>query len=75
MIDLALYDNSYKPYIIKDIVISDEVELTNVTTLNYSGPVKAILINYDDHGYAKLHFDQVTLNNLQDNLFQIDDSL
>lgn len=63
-IDIALYDENYKPHIIKDVVLSDKNEFTKVT-VGYTGPVKAILINHGDHGYAKIHFDKKSLNNFE----------
>jgi len=47
----------------------------NSLALNYTGPVKAVLLNYDDYAYAKIYFDQATLKNLENNLYKIDDEL
>ena len=54
--------------------MSDE-DAINHLSLNYTGPVKAVLINYDDHAYAKIHFDEKTLTNLEDNLYRVEDEL
>lgn len=45
----------------------------NNLSLNYTGPVSAILLNYGDDGYAKVHFDKRTLDNLENNLSKIRD--
>ena len=63
-LDIALYDTDFKPHVIKDIIISDTEELTPVK-LEESIAVKAIIINHQDHAYAKLRFDQNTLNSFR----------
>lgn len=72
-IDVALYDENYKPHIIKDVVLSDKIQLTSVK-VDFKGPVKAILLNYGDHGYTKVQFDRKSMTNLERNLFKIEDA-
>jgi len=41
---------------VKDIVLSEK-EALNAVIVDFKGPVKAIVINHDDHGYCKVRFD------------------
>ena len=60
---------------LKDIVISDKEEMNEVNTSTLNFPVKAIVINHSDHAYAKVRFDQWSLNCFEEELFQIHDYL
>lgn len=71
---MAFYDNDFKAHVVKDIVISDKNAL-NPVQVDFTGPVQAIIINYDEHAYAKVRFDQKTLDSLEQNLHKIDDFL
>jgi len=65
-IDIGIYDNDYKLHMIKDFVLSDLNE-TNLVTydfinkMGYFGPVKAVILNQDDHVYSKIRFDKNTI--------------
>lgn len=52
-----------------------EKDSLNPIELNFNGPVKAIIINHDDHAYAKVRFDQRTLDTFETDLSSIDDYL
>lgn len=69
-IDVALYDKDFNQIIIKDVILSDTNELNDVEVI-FKGPVQAILINVNDHGYAKVRFDQKSLHSFEDNLYVI----
>ena len=71
---MALYDENYKPHIVGGVVLSDTEEKTKVD-VPFKGPVKGILLNHGDHGYAKVHFDKKSLDNFEQNLYKIEDSL
>ena len=73
-LNVAFYDNEFKPQIIKDIVISDKEAFTSVD-FDFKGPVQAIVINFDEHAYTKVKFDQKTIDNLERNLYKIEDAL
>jgi len=47
----------------------------NNFSLNYSSPVKAVLLNDGDYAYAKIHFDKETLDNLENDLHKVEDDL
>jgi aminopeptidase N len=71
-LNVAFYDNDFKVHVIKDIIISDKNALNQVE-FEFQGPVSAIIINFDEHAYAKIRFDQKTLDNLEKNLYKIND--
>jgi len=55
-IDLAVYDEHLHPHVVKDILISEKDALNDVI-LNFDKPVSAVIINVNDHGYAKVRYD------------------
>lgn len=73
-LNVAFYDNDFKAHVIRDIVISDKNALNQVE-FEFKGPVSAIIINFDEHAYTKVRFDQRTLDSLENNLSKIDDFL
>ena len=74
-LDIAFYDQDYKEHIISDVIIGDKQELTRVNVESVKGAVNAIVINHGAHTYAKIRYDQKTLNNLENDLYKIDDFL
>ena len=52
-----------------------EKEEFNPVTLDIKVPIKAVIINHDDHTYAKVRFDQRTLDTFESDLCSIDDYL
>lgn len=52
---------------IKDVILSDQDSEVEVP-ITYTGPVSAILINVNDHGYCKIRFDDKSLNAFVNNL-------
>lgn len=66
-LNVGFYDQDMKLHEIKGIVISDK-EALNPVNFDYKGPVRAIIINHDDHGYAKVRYDEKTLGNLEEAL-------
>lgn len=43
--------------------------------MNYSGPVKAVVLNQGDHVYTKVRFDKNTIQNFKQDGLKMDDSL
>lgn len=62
--DIAFYDEHYKEHLIKDVLINDHKELSNVK-VNFTFPVKAVMLNHGDYAYSKIRYDDYTLANLQ----------
>ena len=60
IIDIAVYDQNYNKFIIGNVVINDNNTLSKVNH-NFTFPVKAILINDNDYGYAKIRYDISTI--------------
>jgi hypothetical protein len=56
LIDISLYQEDGKAVIIKDVILSDKDSITDVQ-VEFKGPVKAIILNYNDLAYAQMHFD------------------
>lgn len=54
--NIAVYDKDFQAHEVKDVVLNDHQELTQVT-IPFKGPVKAVQLNTGDHGYAVTHFD------------------
>ena len=72
-----MYDKEYRLHMIKDYVLSDTIDNNNVslTSLNYSGPVQAVVLNQGDHVYSKVRFDKNTLKNFKQDGLKIQDPL
>jgi aminopeptidase N len=56
--------------LIKDFVLSDTDANNTVSgeflkQLNYTGPVKAVILNEGDHVYSKVRFDNNTLRSFK----------
>ena len=62
-LNVALYDSEMKPQVVENIILSDKSEINSVT-VDFKGPVKAVVINHGDHAYAKVRFDPETLQSL-----------
>jgi cephalosporin-C deacetylase-like acetyl esterase len=77
MLDVAFYDQNYKAQIVRGIVLSENQELNTITLSehNITYPVKAIVINHNDYAYDKVRFDDISLINLENNLYKIDEYL
>jgi aminopeptidase N len=71
-IDVAVYDEEFKPHFVKDILISEKDALNDVP-LHFDKPVTAVIINVNDHGYAKVRYDAKTLDAFVHNLQKIED--
>lgn len=71
--NIALFDKEFKIHEIKDVVINDDKELTQVNVL-YKGPVQAIMLNLGDHGYATTHFDQKSMDFFEEHLNKVQDN-
>lgn len=67
-IDVGIYDNDYNLHVLNDVLLSSKDEIINIDpkklNTTYSGPVKAVILNHGDHGYAKVRFDEATMENL-----------
>jgi len=72
---IALYhgDDS-EPHIIKDVIISDREELNKIE-VDFKGPVKAILHNFEDHAYALTRYDERTLDFIINDLYKVKSEL
>jgi hypothetical protein len=79
-IDIGVYDDNYKLHTIKDFVLSDTNETNYLSAsalkqLNYSGPVKAVILNQGDHVYTKVRFDKNTIQSFKQDGLKMDDAL
>ena len=45
-----IHGDNYDVHVIRDVIISDKDEI-NVVNVDFKGPVKAILSNWDDYAY------------------------
>lgn len=43
--------------------------------MNYSGPIKAVILNQGDHVYTKVRFDKNTIQSFKQDGLKFDDSL
>ena len=73
-IDVALYDEHYQPHLIKNVMINEKSPLNDVP-LNFTGTVTSVVINANDHGYAKVRYDEKSLGNFVNYLQRIQDSV
>jgi aminopeptidase N len=71
-IDVALYDEHFQPFIIKDILLSDKDPLNEVK-FAFDKPVSAVIINVNDHGYCKVRYDPKTQESFVNSLQRIQD--
>jgi hypothetical protein len=69
----VFYDADFAAHEIKDIILSDKEAITQVT-FDFKGPVKAVIINHDAHAYAKVLFDQRTLDTFETDFTKISDA-
>jgi hypothetical protein len=69
----VFYDADFKTHEIKDIILSDKDALTQVN-FDFTGPVKAVIINHDAHAYGKVLFDSKTLNTFETDFTKISDA-
>jgi inorganic triphosphatase YgiF len=74
LIDIAVYDEQYKPHVIKDVLINDQ-EAMSVVQTNFTFPVKAVMLNHGDYAYAKIRYDKHTLTNLKNDFQHVEDLL
>lgn len=61
-------------HIIDDIIISDKDEINDVK-VDFSGAIRAIFINYEDHGYALIRYDQRSLDFIIHSLYEVETML
>ena len=54
--NVAFYDENFQPHVVQNIVLSEKEEL-NAVSIDFKFPIKAVIINHDDHAYAKVRFD------------------
>lgn len=74
VINVAFYDHDFNPTYVKDVVLSGDQELNQIT-VNLQKPVAAYLINYGDHTYAKVRYDSKSVAAFKANLHRIKDPL
>lgn len=79
-VDIGVYDQNYKLHLIKDFVLSDTNAINTVTAnflkqMNYTGPVKAVILNEGDHVYSKVRFDNNTLRSFKQDGLKIEEPL
>lgn len=69
-LDIALYDQDGKLHVIKDHFLSEINEMTEVDMSSVPADFKfaAVYINHGNHGYAKVRFDQNSVQWFTDNL-------
>jgi hypothetical protein len=51
-----IYGDNNDVHVIKDVILSDKDEL-NMVSVDFAGPVKAILPNWDDHAFLLQEYD------------------
>jgi len=74
-LDVGLYNDDGDVHIIEDIVIRDEETRVDVSSCPEAfGPVKAIFVNQGEHAYAKVRFDQDSIQWFIKNLNKVKDS-
>ena len=73
-VNVAFYDENFQPHVVQNIVLSEKEEL-NAVSIDFKFPIKAVIINHDDHAYAKVRFDQRTLDTFESDLSSFDDYL
>jgi aminopeptidase N len=56
-IDVGIYDEHFQLTTVKDVVISEIDEVVDVPLENFNKPHSMIILNLNDHGYAKVRFD------------------
>jgi len=63
--------------VIKDVVISDKETITEIdlSSLPANFTYAASFVNYDEHAYAKIRFDSLSIDWLIENLHLIKDSV
>jgi len=61
-----------KPHIIEGHITSDKVDVTQVP-VNFNGKVSAIFVNANEHGYAKVRFDQKSIDKFTTDLYKVED--
>lgn len=74
VINIAFYDHDFNPTYVKDVVLSGDHELNQIS-VNVSKPVAAYMINYGDHTYAKVRYDSKSVAAFKANLHKIKDPL
>jgi hypothetical protein len=72
-LNAVFYDADFKTHEIKDIILSDKDALNQVT-FDFTGPVRAVIINHDAHAYAKVLFDPRTLSTFESDFTKISDA-
>ena len=70
--DVAVYDEELNVYYIKDVMVDEKQEI-NPLEIPFGGKVSAIVVNVNDHAYAKLRFDERTLATFVTSLYKIQD--
>lgn len=61
-----------KPVFINGIITSDKVDVTEVA-VPFNGKVTAIFVNANEHGYAKVRFDQKSIDSFTTDLYRVED--
>jgi hypothetical protein len=69
-----IHGDNNEVHVIKDIVLSDKEEL-NTVNLDFAGPVKAVLPNWDDHAFVLQEYDSKTLDFIITDLYKLESEL
>lgn len=74
-INVALiHGDNLDVHVIRDIIISDKEEL-NAIAIDFNQPVKAIIPNWEDHGYTLQEYDTRTLDFIINDLYKLESEL
>lgn len=69
-----IHGDNNEVHVIKDVIISDKDEL-NTVTVDFAGPVKAVLPNWDDHAFILQEYDEKTLDFIIKDLYKLESEL
>jgi len=69
-LDVAVYDADGNQHVTEAVLVKETEELTEVK-VGYTGPVAAILVNVNDHTYAKTGFDKKSMDFFENSLYVI----
>lgn len=69
-----IHGDNFDVHVIRDVIISDKDELNEVK-VDFQGPVKAILSNWEDHAYTLQEYDERTLSFIINDLHKLTSEL
>jgi len=73
-LNVAIYDQNMQKQVIRDVILSDQEEVTEVAC-DFAGPYKAIVVNDGDYAFCKVSYDEQSVDCFQEELYKVDDVL